>query len=106
MTHKDKMNYDSSFSRPAGLGSKAPGGQGDGKMDPKVLQFIQETQAQEQVRQQISNLTDKCWTMCEIYPRDRLDKKQETCLTNCVNRYFDTATYIANRFMQKAQGNM
>lgn len=83
--------------------SKPPGGAGQDKLDPKVIEFVQQQQAQQQLFQQIEKVSETCWDLCDISMRDRLDGRQETCLTNCTQRYFDVANFVANRFMQKVQ---
>lgn len=82
---------------------KAPGGGSGDKPDPKVVEFLQQQAAQQQLLQQIEKISETCWDLCDISMRDRLDGKQETCLTNCSQRYFDVANFVANRFMQKVQ---
>lgn len=36
-------------------------------------------------------------------PSSRLDKKTETCLTNCVDRFIDVSVFITERFAQMLQ---
>lgn len=91
------MSFDR-YSQPAGVKSSQ-----EGKMDPKVQEFIQTYQMQEQVIQQTEKITDMCWDLCNITLKDRLDSKQELCISNCVHRYFDVANFIATRFTQKVQ---
>ena len=52
---------------------------------------------------QMSRLTDTCWDKCIDKPRDKLDYKQESCLTNCVERYIDTSVAITQLFRNKLQ---
>lgn len=75
----------------------------DGKIDPKLLMAAQQLQVQLELAERCRKLTGMCWDMCDINPKDKLDSKQEYCLTNCSERYMDTENYIKNRLMQKAQ---
>lgn len=92
------MSYD-------GFSGPPPKSASDGSMDPKVMNFIQTQQATEMLFTQIEKLTETCWDLCAVNPKDRLDSKQESCLNNCVGRYFDTANFVAERFMKQAQGH-
>jgi len=87
------MSFDS-------LGDGA-GGMG-GKMDPKLKQAASEIQLQLALATKSRKLTGMCWDTCDVSPKDKLDYKQESCLSNCVERYIDTETYIKNRLQQKA----
>lgn len=58
---------------------------------------------------QIHKLADVCWEQCVDRPKDKLDSKTETCVSNCVERFIDTSMTIATRFqklLQGAAGNM
>lgn len=53
---------------------------------------------------QVHKLADVCWEQCIDRPRDKLDSKTETCVTNCVERFIDTSLTIATRFQKLLQG--
>lgn len=50
----------------------------------------------------IHELTDKCWELCMGKPSNRLDSRTEGCLSNCVERFLDTASFVVNR-LEKTQ---
>lgn len=39
-------------------------------------------------------------------PTNRLEKKTETCLTNCVNRFIDASNFIINRMEKEGEALM
>ena len=39
-------------------------------------------------------------------PGSKLDKKTETCLVNCVERFIDTSNYVVNRLEKEGQSHM
>ena len=86
----------------SGLGS----GLGGDKIDAEVQQFIQIEQQKAQFQQQVHRLTDTCWDMCMDKPRDKIDYRQESCISNCVGRFIDTSLHITGRFQQLLQKQM
>lgn len=90
------MNFEGSGSGGSGIGA-------DGKIDPKIVMAAQQLQVQMELADRCRRLTGMCWDLCDINPKDKLDSRQEYCLSNCSERYMDTESYIKNRLMQKAQ---
>ncbi|KAL4230054.1 Mitochondrial import inner membrane translocase subunit Tim8 B [Mactra antiquata] len=86
------MNFDS---KPSGGSEKT--------LDPKVAQFAQEKQFEQQLIEQVEKISSKCWEMCNVSMKDRLDSKQETCIRNCTGRYFDVSELIADRYAKRLQ---
>ncbi|KAK6168539.1 hypothetical protein SNE40_021051 [Patella caerulea] len=74
-----------------------------GEMDPEMKEFIQMESQRAQLQAQVHKLTDICWEQCMDKPRDKLDSRTETCMTNCVDRFIDTSLQIATRFQQLLQ---
>lgn len=54
-----------------------------------------------QIQQQIKKLNSVCFERCIEKPGSKLESKQQTCIENCVGRYFDTNGFIANRFVKR-----
>ena len=67
--------------------------------DPEVQQFLMMEQQKAQFQSQVHRMVDTCWDRCIDKPRDKLDSRAETCLSNCVERFFDTSIYITGRFL-------
>ena len=82
--------------------SKMPSVEG---ADPELQGFIQMETQRAQFQGQVHKLTDLCWDQCLDKPRDKLDSRTETCMSNCVERFIDTSLSIATRFQKILQGN-
>ena len=42
-------------------------------------------------------MTENCWDTCVNVPGQKLDRKTESCIVNCVERFIDTSNYVVNR---------
>jgi import inner membrane translocase subunit TIM8 len=73
-------------------------------VDPEVASFIQMESQKAELQAQVHKLANVCWEQCVDRPRDKLDSKTETCVTNCVERFIDTSLTIATRFQKLLQG--
>ena len=51
---------------------------------------------------QIHRITDVCWDICVADVGSSLGRRTESCLSNCSERFVDTALFITNRFAQLA----
>jgi import inner membrane translocase subunit TIM8 len=80
--------------------AKLPPGEG---VDPELQQFITMESQRAQFQSQVHKLTDMCWEQCLDKPRDKLDPKTSTCMSNCVERFIDLSLNIATRFQQMLQ---
>ena len=52
---------------------------------------------------QVHKLADVCWEQCVDRPKDKLDSRTETCVSNCVERFIDTSLTVAQRFQKLIQ---
>jgi import inner membrane translocase subunit TIM8 len=68
-----------------------------------IQQAVALEQQKLQFMQQVHKLNDVCWDMCLGSPSSSLSGREETCLTNCVERFVDTSVLLVNRFSQLAQ---
>ena len=75
----------------------------DDKVDSELQEFVSFEQQKAMLQSQVHKLTDTCWDKCLDKPRDKLDYKTETCISNCVERFMDTTIAIAGRFQQLLQ---
>merc|ERR1711894_643708 len=71
--------------------------------DKEFQQLVQMEAQKAEISANVSKLTDRCWETCSFYPKGKMDGRTETCLNNCVQRYFDLSLLLQQRFMQKAQ---
>jgi len=73
------------------------------KVDAELQEFLAIEQQKAQFQAQIHHLTEVCWDMCIDKPRDKMDGRTETCMTNCVERFIDVSLNITGRFQQMLQ---
>ncbi|GFR27543.1 mitochondrial import inner membrane translocase subunit Tim8 A [Trichonephila clavata] len=66
-------------------------------VDKDLERFIEEENQKQRFQQLVNELNDKCWDICFEKPAQRLDSKTETCITNCVNRFIDSSSFILKR---------
>ena len=79
---------------------------GIGAGDQELQQFVLMEQQKAQFQGQVHRVTDICWDKCVDRPRDKLDYKTESCMTNCVGRFVDVSLVITQRFQQTLQKSM
>lgn len=66
--------------------------------DLQMQQFIEAETQKQRFQQLVQSLTEECWDTCvQGAPGSRLDRKTESCIVNCVERFIDTSNYIVNR---------
>ena len=66
-------------------------------------QQIMQLQQAQKFNQVINSLTDQCWDMCVSNPGHSLDSKTQNCLSNCVERFLDTAKHVSGQMDVKAR---
>jgi import inner membrane translocase subunit TIM8 len=73
--------------------------------DTEVQQWQEQQMQMAQFQQLISKFSEVCWDKCmtDTPPGASLSSNQNTCLTNCVNRYYDTNLFVTTR-LQQANG--
>ena len=62
-------------------------------------------------QQLITKATEKCYTKCIPAPGSTLSAKEQTCLTRCMERYFEafnivSSTYVRRVSSERAAGNV
>ncbi|KAI8346906.1 Tim10/DDP family zinc finger-domain-containing protein [Choanephora cucurbitarum] len=71
------------------------------EVDQRELgQFLQAEQAKARVQQTVHSMTDSCWDKCISKINNKLDRTEEACLSNCVERFLDTSMFIVKRLEQ------
>ncbi|KAJ3099083.1 Mitochondrial import inner membrane translocase subunit Tim8 B [Physocladia obscura] len=70
-----------------------------------VSQFVQEEQQRAAFQQQIHLFTDVCWDKCLVNSKVKsgLDRYDEACISQCVERFVDSTKVIVNVFNQVAK---
>ncbi|KAI7863646.1 Tim10/DDP family zinc finger-domain-containing protein [Spinellus fusiger] len=63
----------------------------------ELAQFIQMEKAKAEIQETVHTLTDTCWDKCVFKVNNKLDRSEEACLSNCVDRFLDTSLFIVNR---------
>ena len=77
-----------SFSSAGGLGAAGGDFETQVAVEQQKLQFMN----------QVHKLNETCWDLCVGNPSSSLSGREETCLTNCVDRFIDTTMLITNRY--------
>ncbi|KAL1935497.1 hypothetical protein VTP01DRAFT_4637, partial [Rhizomucor pusillus] len=73
--------------------------------DQKELEaFLESENAKARIQQTVHSLTDRCWDKCISKVGNKLDHGQESCLSNCVDRFLDSSVYIVKRLEQLRSG--
>ena len=78
-----------SFSSGGGLGAAGGDFETQVAVEQQKLQFMN----------QVHKLNETCWDLCVGNPSSSLSGREETCLTNCVDRFIDTTLLITNRYI-------
>ena len=79
----------------------------EGMNDPQLQQFIEMETQKQRFQQLVHELTADCWDTCvQGAPGQRLERKTESCLVNCVDRFIDTSNYIVNRLEKEGEAQM
>ncbi|KAI9019180.1 Tim10/DDP family zinc finger-domain-containing protein [Phycomyces blakesleeanus] len=63
----------------------------------ELAQFIQVEKARAEIQETVHTLADTCWDKCIFKVNNKMDRSEETCLANCVERFLDTSLFIVNR---------
>ncbi|PKY05361.1 hypothetical protein P168DRAFT_249885 [Aspergillus campestris IBT 28561] len=75
--------------------------------DKKELnQFLTSAAQKSQIQQTVHHLSDVCWKKCVSgkISSGRLDSSEETCATNCVERWMDTNLSVL-KHLEQLRGN-
>ncbi|KAF7726905.1 Mitochondrial import inner membrane translocase subunit tim8 [Apophysomyces ossiformis] len=63
----------------------------------ELAQFLEAENAKARIQQTVHSLTDTCWDKCVGKVNNKLDRSEEACLSNCVERFLDTSLFIVKR---------
>ncbi|XP_057767554.1 mitochondrial import inner membrane translocase subunit TIM8-like [Salvia miltiorrhiza] len=69
--------------------------------NPELQQLLQQEKQKAVVNEMIGKLTSRCWDKCITgTPGNSFSSSESTCLTNCAQRYMDTAMFVMRRLQQ------
>jgi mitochondrial import inner membrane translocase subunit TIM8 len=72
-----------------------------------MQRFVEAETQRQRFQQLIHTLTSDCWDTCVTgAPGQNLDRRTETCLANCVERFIDTSNYIVNRLEKEGEEHL
>ena len=70
----------------------------------KLLAELQQLQAQAEsqvrVQEALAEITDKCWDKCMGKPGTKLSGSEESCFSNCAERFLETSMFIQRRLLK------
>ena len=71
--------------------------------DPQMQRFIQVETQRQKFNQVLHSMTEQCWDVCMGTPSQSLDRKTQTCMVNCVERFLDTTNFVVNRLQKEGE---
>ncbi|KAI9320671.1 Tim10/DDP family zinc finger-domain-containing protein [Dichotomocladium elegans] len=63
----------------------------------ELAQFLEAENAKARIQQTVHEMTDVCWNKCIFKINNKMDRSDESCLANCVERFLDTSMFIVKR---------
>ncbi|KAH8757734.1 mitochondrial import inner membrane translocase subunit tim8 [Diaporthe sp. PMI_573] len=71
-----------------------------------LRQFIQNEQQRTRIQAQSHDLTETCFKKCVTgsFKNGQLDKGEQACLTNCVDRFMDVSMLAVKHLQSMRQG--
>jgi len=75
--------------------------------DPHMQRFLEAETQKQRFQQLVHSLTGDCWDTCVVgAPAAKIDRRTETCIVNCVERFIDTSNYIVNRLEKEGEAHI
>ncbi|VVT49334.1 uncharacterized protein SAPINGB_P002219 [Magnusiomyces paraingens] len=73
----------------------------DASARKEIMEWIESENSKAKVQTSIHNFTDMCFKKCITKINSgSLDRNEESCLTNCLNRFLDTNINIVKMIQQ------
>ena len=69
----------------------------DERTQRELQQMLEVEQQKAKFQGMIHTFTDMCWEKCIDKPGAKLSRGEESCMTNCVDRFLDTSYFIVAR---------
>ncbi|KAF7729544.1 Mitochondrial import inner membrane translocase subunit tim8 [Apophysomyces ossiformis] len=63
----------------------------------ELSQFFESENAKARIQETVHRLTDMCWDKCIFKVSNKMDRSDEACLSNCVERFLDSSIFIVKR---------
>jgi len=64
--------------------------------------FLEKQQAEARLHSSIHNFTGICWDKCVTgTPSTRFSRAEESCLSNCVERFLDTSLFMVRKIEEQ-----
>ncbi|KAJ7630674.1 Tim10/DDP family zinc finger-domain-containing protein [Roridomyces roridus] len=64
--------------------------------------FLEKQQTEARLHQSIHTFTGMCWDKCITgTPGARFSRSEESCLSNCVERFLDTSLFMVRRIEEQ-----
>ena len=75
--------------------------------DPHMQRFLEAETQKQRFQLLVHSLTSDCWDTCVTgAPSAKMDRRTETCIVNCVERFIDTSNYIVNRLEKEGETHL
>ena len=80
---------------------------GEGIADPRMQQFMNAEGERQRFQQAVHSLTDQCWDTCvKGTPGQKLERKQESCIVNCVARFLDISNFVVHKLEKEGEATI
>ncbi|KAG2216436.1 hypothetical protein INT45_012624 [Circinella minor] len=63
----------------------------------ELAQFLEAENAKARIQQTVHAMTDSCWDKCIFKINNSMDRSDESCLSNCVERFLDSSLFVVKR---------
>jgi len=74
----------------------------DAASQKHLNEFLEQEQVQARVAERIHTFTEMCWDKCITgTPSTRFSRSEESCLTNCIDRFLDSSIYMVKQIEQQ-----
>jgi len=74
----------------------------DAASQKQLNEFLEQEQVQARVADRIHTFTEMCWDKCITgTPSTRFSRSEESCLSNCIDRFLDSSIYLVKQIEQQ-----
>ncbi|KIS72272.1 protein translocase subunit TIM13 [Mycosarcoma maydis] len=81
--------------------SAAAGGATSAERKEAIKQQVSSELAMANAQQLITKATEKCYSKCIPAPGASLSGKEQTCLTRCMERYFEAFNIVSSTYVRR-----
>ncbi|ORZ38913.1 Tim10/DDP family zinc finger-domain-containing protein, partial [Catenaria anguillulae PL171] len=83
------------------LAASAATQQLDAASQQELQAFLESENSKARVQSQVHTFTEMCFNKCVTKAGNRLSSSEESCLSNCVERFLDTSIFIVKRLQSR-----